>query len=105
MPEMSNECLDLSTRLTRAGSSITPTGKLTNFNYVQKITMICAGTIVLAWTINPPPLLQPENTLLGRMMRRLAATPPVGPASPIDLPKLNFPTAHGRDHGQHLRSL
>lgn len=55
--EMLSECLDLSTRLTRGDSSIIPT-----------------GTTVLVWTINLPPPPQPENTLSGRMKRRLVAT-------------------------------
>ena len=36
--------------------------------------MIVAGTTALVWTINRPLLLQPENTSLGKMRKRLAAT-------------------------------
>ena len=40
----------------------------------QQYMMIHSGTTVLVWTINLQPPPQPENTLSGRMKRRLVAT-------------------------------
>ena len=80
--------------------------------------MIFAGTTALAWITNLPPPLQPENTSLGKMRRRLVATQPPRTLPPIiqtpipaciaiDLTQLNIllfdPRATLR--GQHLQNL